>query len=191
MASLDFDLYRSAFLERLNDATVYAVDPAVAQRTYRWDTTEVASFKYLFNFLVDADSRDQIVKSIFDESFSDEKAFSRTLYITWEEARAMQDAGMVIGGHSHKHKPLATLPQAALEWDLTTSMSLLGRYLRPQALWPFSYPYGKKDSFTDTAVAQLKRLGFACSFSTEVGANSPGADFFGVKRLDCKDAPQG
>jgi peptidoglycan/xylan/chitin deacetylase (PgdA/CDA1 family) len=189
MASLDFDLYRSAFLERLSDTAVYAVDPAVAQRTYRWDTPEVASFKYLFNFLVDADTRDEIVKSIFDESFSDEKAFSRTLYITWEEARAMQDAGMVIGGHSHKHKPLSTLPDAALESDLTTTMNLLEQHLRPQPLWPFSYPYGKKDSFTDYAVAQLKSLGFSCAFSTEVGSNPRTADHYCIKRLDCKDAP--
>jgi peptidoglycan/xylan/chitin deacetylase (PgdA/CDA1 family) len=33
MASLDFDVYRSAFLERLNHAAISTVDPAIAQRT--------------------------------------------------------------------------------------------------------------------------------------------------------------
>jgi peptidoglycan/xylan/chitin deacetylase (PgdA/CDA1 family) len=195
MASLDFDRYRRVFLDRLHERASSArplpeVDRAMAERTYRWDTPEVASFKYLFNFVVDSDTRDEIVKSVFDENFSDEKSFAGTLYITWEEGRAMQDAGMIIGGHSHQHKPLATLSDETLRWDLTTSTMLLFQHLRPQALWPFSYPYGKKDSFTDAATAQLRHLGFACAFSTEVGANTSGADLFTLKRLDCKDAPK-
>jgi peptidoglycan/xylan/chitin deacetylase (PgdA/CDA1 family) len=187
MASLDFDVYRSAFLDRLSDAI--AVDPSIAQRTYRWDPPEVASFKYLFNFLVDADSRDAIVKSIFAEHFPDEKAFANGLYIDWHEARAMQEAGMVIGGHSHRHKPLSTLPEQELGADLKSCHKLLTRSLYPQPFWPFSYPYGKSDSFNGESVRQLQRLGFACSFSTEVGSNAPGADIFALLRLDCKDAP--
>jgi hypothetical protein len=71
---------------------------------------------------------------------------------------------------------------------LSTRQRLLTEHLQPQALWPFSYPYGKQDSFGDIAVKQLKRLGFSCSFSTEVGANIPGMDGFVLCRIDCKDA---
>lgn len=193
MASLDFDFYRQAFLARLNETAArlgpgIEVDLATARSTYRWDTPEVASFKYLFNFLVASDTRDQIVKSIFDENLSDEESFSRTLYISWQEARAMQAEGMIIGGHSHQHKPLATLSNEDLEWDLTTSMSLLTRHLTPQAMWPFCFPYGSQESFTDSAVARLKRIGFSCSFSTVVGTNLPGTDAFAVKRFDCNDS---
>ncbi len=35
--------------------------------------------------------------------------FGGELYLNWSEAREMQQAGMVIGGHSHEHRPLATL----------------------------------------------------------------------------------
>jgi hypothetical protein len=188
MASLDFDGYRRAFLDRLSDPAAFAVDSTVARRTYRWDTPEVASFKYLFNFLVDADTRERVVKAIFDENFSDEKAFSSGLYINWQEARAMQDARMVIGGHSHRHKPLSSLPEQELDLDLKSCHQLLTKNLRPQPFWPFCYPYGKSDSFNSESVRQLQRLGFACSFSTEVGSNSPGMDLFAVRRLDCKDA---
>jgi peptidoglycan/xylan/chitin deacetylase (PgdA/CDA1 family) len=188
MASLDFDVYRRAFLDRLDDPMGFAVDTAVARRTYRWDTPEVASFKYLFNFVVDADTRDQVIKSIFDENFSDEKAFSNDLYINWQEARAMQDAGMVIGGHSHQHKPLSSLSEQELDADLTSCHQLLMQNLHPQPFWPFCYPYGKNDSFNKESIGHLRRLGFACSFSTEVGSNSPGTNPFAIVRLDCKDA---
>ena len=93
-----------------------------------------------------------------------------------------------MGGHSHQHKPLATLSDEESHWDLSTCQGLLAEHLQPQDLWPFSYPYGKQDSFNDTAVKQLKRFGFSCSFCTEVGANLPGKDLFALRRIDCKDA---
>jgi peptidoglycan/xylan/chitin deacetylase (PgdA/CDA1 family) len=195
MAALDFKFYQRIFLQRLNDLAPHVqasveVNPTVAQRTYRWDTPEVASFKYLFNFILDGDLRDRIAKILFEEHLADEKTFSLTLYLNWKEARQMQAAGMLIGGHSHQHKPLAALCDEELCWDLGTCQRLLVEHLQPQSLWPFSYPYGKKDSFSDITIRQLRQLGFTCSFSTDVGTNLPGMDVFALRRIDCKDAPQ-
>jgi peptidoglycan/xylan/chitin deacetylase (PgdA/CDA1 family) len=193
MATLDFEFYRRDFFQRLHELvpciqSYNEIDNATAQRIYRWDTPEIASFKYLFNFMLDWSIRDQVVKALFEEHIGDEKSFSQTLYPSWEEARQMQTAGMLMGGHSHQHKPLATLSDEELHWDLSTCQGLLAEHLQPQDLWPFSYPYGKQDSFNDAAVRQLKRLGFSCSFGTEVGVNLPGMDLFALRRIDCKDA---
>jgi peptidoglycan/xylan/chitin deacetylase (PgdA/CDA1 family) len=193
MAALDFNVYRSTFLQRLQEvaaqtAEATEVDTAVAQRTYRWDSPEVASFKYLFNFVLDWRVRDQVLQTLFAEQIGGEEAFSRGLYFTWEEARQMQAAGMLIGGHSHQHRPLATLSPEELQWDLTTCQRLLVEHLHPQTLWPFCYPYGKQDSFNDATVQGLKELRFGCAFSTEVGTNRPGMNTFVLHRLDCKDA---
>jgi hypothetical protein len=194
MATLDFDVYRSAFLRRLQDLipraiTASAVDPTVAQRSYRWDSPEIASFKYFFNFVVDAQVRDQVLHSLFEEKIDTEDAFSQALYFDWEEAKQMQAAGMIIGGHSHQHRPLATLSVEELQWDLRTCQRLLGDHVRPQALWPFCYPYGKTNSFNAAAMSQLEKLQFACAFSSDVGTNRPGSNIFALHRLDCKDAP--
>src|SRR5262249_51265172 len=164
-AALDFEHYERAFMERLFDIapSVSAstnIDPNIAQRTYRWDTSEIASFKYLFNFVLDSTIRDQVVKSLFEENIGDEKSFSRTLYLNWHEARQMQSEGMLIGGHSHQHKPLAPLSDEELYSDLTSCWRLLLENLRPQPFWPFCYPYGQKNSFNDTTIATLKQLGF-------------------------------
>ena len=193
MAALDFEFYRQAFLQRLNEflpdiQSYNKIDHSSAQHIYRWDTPEVALFKYLFNFMLDWKVRDHVVKTLFEEHVGREESFSQTLYLSWEEARQMQTAGMVMGGHSHHHKPLATLSDAELRWELRTCQGLLAEYLEPQALWPFSYPYGKQDSFHTAAARQLKRLGFSCSFGTEVGPNLPGMDLFALRRIDCKDA---
>jgi hypothetical protein len=195
MAALDFEDYQRAFLRRLCDIAPHLwssgrVDLPSAQRTYRWDTSEVAAFKYFFNFVLDSTICNQVVKSLFEENIGDEKSFSRTLYLNWQEARQMQSAGMLIGGHSHQHKPLAALSDEELYSDLSSCWRLLIEHLQPQSFWPFCYPYGQKDSFNDTTIATLKQLGFACAFSTEAGTNLPGVDSFALRRIDCKDAPK-
>jgi peptidoglycan/xylan/chitin deacetylase (PgdA/CDA1 family) len=195
MAALDFEDYQRAFMERLCDITsdVSAsknVDLNLAQRTYRWDTLEVASFKYFFNFVLDSTIRNQVVKHLFEEHIGDEESFSRRLYLNWQDARQMQSAGMLIGGHSHQHKPLAALSDKELFSDLSTCWRLLTEHLQPQSFWPFCYPYGQKGSFNATTIATLRELGFACSFSTDAGTNLPGMDLFALRRTDCKDAPK-
>jgi peptidoglycan/xylan/chitin deacetylase (PgdA/CDA1 family) len=194
MATLDFDVYRSAFLQRLQElapdaATVTAIDPTVAQRSYRWDSPEIAAFKYFFNFVVDAQARDHVLHSLFEEEFGAEVSFSQTLYFNWEEAKQMQAAGMLIGGHSHHHRPLATLSAEELHWDLRTCQRLLSENVQQQTLWSFCYPYGKRDSFNAAAISQLEQLEYACAFSSELGTNLPGVNAFALHRLDCKDAP--
>jgi peptidoglycan/xylan/chitin deacetylase (PgdA/CDA1 family) len=195
MAALDFEGYQRAFMQRLHDiapdiSASTNVDLNLAQRAYRWDTLEVASFKYFFNFVLDSTIRNQVVKCLFEENIGDEKSFSRTLYLNWQDARQMQSVGMLIGGHSHQHKLLATLSDKELFSDLSTCWRLLTERLQPQCFWPFCYPYGQKDSFNTTTIAILRELGFACSFSTEAGTNLPGMDLFALRRTDCKNAPK-
>ena len=195
MAKLEFEFYQRNFLQTLHDLLPHTgvnleIDRTVAERTYRWDTPKIASFKYLFNFVLDPDIRDTVVKALFEEHVAEENSFSQELYMSWAEAKEMQRAGMVFGGHSHQHRSLATLSEEDSLRDLSTCWKLIGEHLSPQSVWPFCYPYGKRDSFTETTVLQLKRLGFNCSFSTEVGSNFPGQDVFTLRRVDCKDAPR-
>lgn len=68
-----------------------------------------------------------------------------------------------------------------------TCMDLLHRNLKPQSLWPFSYPYGKASSFSPATVKTLRELGICCPFGTEVGVNAAGEDLFRLCRLDPKD----
>jgi peptidoglycan/xylan/chitin deacetylase (PgdA/CDA1 family) len=193
MATLDFTEYQQAFFQRRRLLTslpsaMFQVDPHVAQRTYRWDTPEVAAFKYLFNFVLTAEVRDQVVSSLFTDYIASEASFAPSWYLSWDEARAMQEAGMVLGGHSHQHRPLATLSAADLAWDVRTCQQLVHANLHPQADRPFSYPYGKADTFNTQTITHLRALGATCAFCTEVGSNTPGSDLFAIRRIDCKDA---
>ena len=100
----------------------------------------------------------------------------------------MQRAGMLIAGHTHWHRPLSTLKDAELDKDLCISRSLLDQNLEPQSVWPFSYPYGKKNSYTKAATSLLQQLGFTCAFNTENGVNTATTSLFELNRVDCKGA---
>jgi peptidoglycan/xylan/chitin deacetylase (PgdA/CDA1 family) len=190
MAALEFGDYERGFrdeLARIAPDVDVAVDPAVAARTYRWDTPEVAAFKYLLNFKLPERTKSQILDALFARHLGDEAQFARELYLSWDEAREMQAAGMLLGGHTHRHLALASLSDAEQRDDLATCTRLLKERLRPQDLWPFTYPYGKRDSFNEHTVATLRALGYACGFATEVGDNEPGQSRYEIRRIDPKD----
>ncbi len=192
IAALDFDHYQEAFMKKLRSmapapVSLAEIDEAEARRTYRWDPPGIRAFKYLFNFVLDPVVRDRAVKELFEEYISAESAFSRLLYFNWDEAKQMQKAGMILGGHSHRHLPLGAITDDGQAEDLKSCHRLLMENLLPQSQWPFSYPYGKQFSFNQVTVQQLNRIGFGCSFATEVGTNRPGTDLFAIRRIDCKD----
>ena len=192
-AELGFDAYRAEFLSWLQDSKPDAlssaqVDPQVAQYSYPLDSQEAARFKFLFNFALDADIRDAAVKAVFDKHIGDEESFARELYMNWEEVREIQRGGMLVAGHTHWHRPLSTLTDVEMDVDLCVSRSLLDQNLDEQKLWPFSYPYGKKNSYSETAMRKLQQLGFTCAFNTESGVNTTKTPVFELNRVDCNGA---
>lgn len=192
MAELDFATYRDACLVRLKAAGVAgpaAADDDAARRSYRWDDMEAARLKFLLNFRLNRETRDRLMDELFVEFLGDEQEFSRELYLNWTEAREMQRDGMLLGGHSHQHLPLATLPVEQQREDLECSAGLLMGKLHPQPFWPFTYPYGKPiQSFDEHTISILQSLGFSCAFSTEPGSSKPGANCFQIRRVDAKEA---
>jgi peptidoglycan/xylan/chitin deacetylase (PgdA/CDA1 family) len=193
LAEMEFEAYRSAFMQRLQDTAPGAlasahVDPKVAHTSYPLDAQEVATFKFLFNFTLDAVVRDNIVGALFEDYIGDQKHFARELYMNWDEIKQLQRAGMLVAGHTHWHRPLSTLTDEEMNTDLCISRSLLDQNLEPQELWPFSYPYGKKNSYSIEAMRMLEQLGYTCAFNTECGANIPGSPVFELHRIDCNGA---
>jgi peptidoglycan/xylan/chitin deacetylase (PgdA/CDA1 family) len=190
MAHLGFKTYQAEFMQTLPETRVgqaMTPDPAVSRKTYPLDTAEVAQFKYLFNFLLPASTRDEAVRVLFSKHLGNERQFSAELYLDWKEAQEMQKAGMIVGGHTHQHRPLATLRYPEMYADLSRNWDLIQKNLSPQDIWPFSYPYGKADSYNRHTVEILRQLGYRFALCTEPGNNLPGIDLFSVRRVDCKD----
>jgi peptidoglycan/xylan/chitin deacetylase (PgdA/CDA1 family) len=190
MAALEFEDYRRAFLDALSELRPdiqTQIDSAVAQETYRLDTPEIASFKFLVNFRVPEDVRDRVLDTIFAQFLGAEAEFAEELYLSWDEARSMQDGGMLFGGHSHRHTALATLDDKTQIEDLKTCTGLLRGHLQTQPLWPFSVPYGQPHTYNTLTLETIKDLEYCCSFTTDMGVNEAGNDLWHLRRLDTRD----
>jgi peptidoglycan/xylan/chitin deacetylase (PgdA/CDA1 family) len=195
MASLGFDDYQDCFMSVLAEIAPdedYDVDVQQAARTYRFDDQATAEFKYMLNFRLAPRVRMQVLDRLFVEHLGDESAFAKELYVSWEEAQAMQDAGMILGGHSHRHIALATLSADEQIEDLQSCSRLLLARLHPQTEWPFCYPYGNPvDSFDHVTVDTLQKLNFSCAYTTAVGTNQPGSDRYRLQRIDTTEVKFG
>jgi peptidoglycan/xylan/chitin deacetylase (PgdA/CDA1 family) len=193
MAAMDLETYAELFRRQVvalrPDAfSKLSVDPVRAVEMFPWDTAEAARFKYLFHCVIDPELRDRSVRELFQTHIGPEEEFAASLYLTWDEARQMQKAGMSMGGHTHQHKPLSTLSTNELMSDLESCRRLLAKNLMPQAVLPFAYPGGDKNSFHVRAVRKLQELGFDCAFCTESGDNRRGADIFTIARTELTTA---
>lgn len=185
-AALGFDDYRRLFKRRLAESPVRLgpADGTRAALAYPWDSETVADFKYLLNYRLPAEWRTALVDDLFAEHLGSETAFAREIYLSTDDAREMQRAGMVIGGHSHGHTPLAALHAGAQARDLAQCAAGLRAHLLEQQHWPFSYPYGVFDGHT---VAAASAAGFQSGFALAGGDNPAGRHLFAIHRVDTKD----
>jgi len=89
----------------------------------------------------------------------------RTLWMTWDMARALRDAGMGIGGHTVDHPVLANVDNARLVRELDGCAARLREELGVQ-MRLFAYPIGRLSAYDSRAREHLVRLGvrIACAF---------------------------
>jgi peptidoglycan/xylan/chitin deacetylase (PgdA/CDA1 family) len=116
--------------------------------------------------------------------FVDEHALGSALFLTWDDARRLADAGMAIGSHSQSHPTLARLSEAEQFRELAGSKRLLeDRLGRPvEAL---AYPYGWPGATTDATRRLAREAGYRLAFSAVLGVNQPGRiDPFDLRRLN-------
>jgi peptidoglycan/xylan/chitin deacetylase (PgdA/CDA1 family) len=97
------------------------------------------------------------------------------LFLTWDEARELLRLGHTIGGHTHTHPILATVPPEAQRDELSRSRQILSRELGGAAeIVQLAYPVGKRDSFTAETKRLAREAGFLCAYSFYGGSNVPG-----------------
>lgn len=159
----------------------------VVKRTYRWDEIEVARFKYLINYKLPLNIRDEILNTVFKEVFEDESSFSKSLYLNDAELKNMRTAGMIIGGHSHSHNVLSSLSITEQFKDINQNLVLLKPYLSDQPLTPFSFPFGKKETYNNHTLDILKHQNVSLAYSTMVEDSREGSSLYEIGRVDPKD----
>jgi peptidoglycan/xylan/chitin deacetylase (PgdA/CDA1 family) len=99
--------------------------------------------------------------------------------LTWEEIRALREAGLEIGSHADCHEPLTERPSDEAESALTKSRETLEWQLGPGP-YALSYPYG---AWNKELARAVQVAGFSCAVTGDPGLNRTGANLFALRRL--------
>jgi peptidoglycan/xylan/chitin deacetylase (PgdA/CDA1 family) len=104
------------------------------------------------------------------------------LWMTWQMAAELRDAGMVIGGHTATHPVLARADEGTQRREIEECRRRLREELGAPMRY-FAYPVGLPGSFDDTTQRILRRAGVRLAFSLHGGYLRP-------RRLDPYDVPR-
>ncbi len=101
--------------------------------------------------------------------------------LTWEQVRAMHQAGVSFGSHTVTHPVLSRLTASAVETELRDSKRILEERIG-SAVEDFAFPFGQPADCGDLPAAVLARCGYRSAVTTSAGVNRPGADRYRLRR---------
>lgn len=138
--------------------------------------------KRVLKYEAPVEERTRLVDEIFREQGGDERALCEQLYLTWEDVRELDRAGIEIGAHSVRHEILARLEPAEAAREIEGSKLALERGLG-HALRSFAYPFGRRWDYHAAAKESARRAGFASATTTHAGTVRAESDRFELPRV--------
>ncbi|MEZ4825559.1 MAG: polysaccharide deacetylase family protein [Bacteroidia bacterium] len=191
-SQIDPGLISSSLFSHLEDLGVNInpeEDLKKAKTAYRYDSAEQAAIKYLLNYFLEAEIKDQVVSLLFDEYFpGKEEEISAGLYMDEKELKALAEKGF-LACHSHSHHALGKLNTGHLAEDISVNKSIIESVTGVE-MRGFSYPYGSREACENVG-NMLRKNGFSFAFTMERALNHEIGDPFYLSRFDTNDVPLG
>lgn len=103
--------------------------------------------------------------------------------MTWDDLRDMEAKGFEIGAHTVEHLNLGRAEISIIERELHDALTSLDRELG-QSKRAFSFPWGKPNDISESAVKIARQAGYYSVASAYGGANLRGRDVFHLRRVD-------
>jgi peptidoglycan/xylan/chitin deacetylase (PgdA/CDA1 family) len=157
---------------------------------FRWDTGETIFIKRLLQRELPHPVRQAITDRLFRRYVTeDEAAFSRELYMNFDELREMARAGMYVGCHGYDHLWLAALNPPEQQTEIDRSLDFLRRIGTPIDRWAIAYPFG---SYNHSLLEIVRARGAVLGFTSAPGIGDlTGDELLELPRLDTNDFPRG
>lgn len=93
-------------------------------------------------------------------------------FLSWQEAKEMKDAGMVIGSHTQTHRILGQISPDQQRWELEQSKKEIEENIGSEVS-TLAYPVGTLGAFDGTTEEIARSLGYNLCFSFYGGVNTP------------------
>ena len=138
--------------------------------------------KRVLKYQAEPAARNRAIDALFAELGGDERALCDELYMNWDDARGLRDAGLELGGHTRSHEILSRLdPAAALE-EVRGGRESMRRGLGIESE-SFAYPFGRRWDYDAGSKAAARAAGYASAATTHAGTNGAGTDPYELKRV--------
>lgn len=123
--------------------------------------------KRLINFYIKKDRLDEIIDDLADE-LNESLEVGKNYYLSTDQIKEMDQAGMIIGSHGITHNILSQLSPQEQEREISHSIEFVGQFTDKAAIRSFCYPHGQPFTYTNTTMDILKKHG--CGFAFAVDA---------------------
>lgn len=143
--------------------------------------------KRILKYEAEPHARDRAIDLVFAELGGDERALCDELYMTWDQARELQAAGVELGGHTVGHQILSRLSEAEQQREISGGAEAIRREIR-NGLSTFAYPWGRRWDFDEHSKSAARAAGFRCAVTMHAGINDARTDRFALKRLAIDDS---
>jgi peptidoglycan/xylan/chitin deacetylase (PgdA/CDA1 family) len=159
---------------------------------YNYDSPDDAIIKYILNFKLNYELRDEVVNSLFEDFFSltERLNFHSSLYMdnSMVKQLSLHD---YLGSHTYSHQPLGMLNSDKLLEEFLKSDEFFKNNKLPLPK-SISYPYGSKDSCSKEVLELAKSYQFSFGFTMERAGNKNIFDrSLQLARFDCNDVVGG
>jgi peptidoglycan/xylan/chitin deacetylase (PgdA/CDA1 family) len=156
-------------------------------KSSRWDAEPVVYVKRLLQHALPESLRQPLVDRLFREVVTnDEAGFAGELYMTADEARELQAAGMTIGAHGDRHVRLPTVPPEEQAREIDGALRVLDAVGASRHRFVYAYANGEHDAVT---IDLLRARGCGIAFTTRPDLACLTADLLALPRLDTNDLP--
>ena len=102
--------------------------------------------------------------------------------LSWTQIRELQNGGVAIGGHTHRHYVLSQLGREAAREEIATSLALIRERLGCEPSG-FAYPNGEEGDYGAETIDVLRELGVSWACCTLTGFATPEAPPHEIPRI--------
>jgi peptidoglycan/xylan/chitin deacetylase (PgdA/CDA1 family) len=104
----------------------------------------------------------------------------RTLFLSWDEVKEMNDNGIAIGAHSVSHPSLTDIPLAQAKIEILQSKDRIEKKLQRE-ITAFAYPFGNHNA---EVASIIKEAGFKCALAVDhYGLVGSKDDIYSLRRI--------
>ena len=128
------------------------------------------TLKKVLKYEADQSQVETTLTQLFEGAGGDERALCRDLYLSWGNARELQDAGVELGGHTVHHWVLSGLDAAGQSSEVAGGKQRLEEELQP--VQSFAYPFGRHWDWNTDSIEAVRAAGFTTATTTHAGTNT-------------------